>query len=231
MVKRRCLQLNQMKKRRNQGSAMMVAIVVSMVVLAFCLSLLLVSYALFSSSVRKVTQNQCRELAKSVSLELEQELTGAGYAAYQDQKAALDAGEDTFWQYIRYNLCQTNWPYYAGEDESGHDEKAAKRYFKLNINGGDTSKYTAMADDISVCVYWENDGSYTSSKDGLVLCVDVTCTKGKQSASMTSRYELTCADYEDIEADVTDTGTLAVNPSGNMVVSAEHWIWSFLERE
>lgn len=57
---------------------MIVAIVVSMVVVVFCLSLLLVSYALFSSSVRRVTQNQCRELSKTISIEIEKELNDAG---------------------------------------------------------------------------------------------------------------------------------------------------------
>ena len=43
------------KSKHNKGSAMMIAIIVSVVVVAFSLSLLLVCYALFSSSARKVT--------------------------------------------------------------------------------------------------------------------------------------------------------------------------------
>ena len=59
----------------NRGSAMIVAIVVSIIVIAFTLSLLLVSYSLFTSSSKKVTQAQVKELAKSISFEICDELT------------------------------------------------------------------------------------------------------------------------------------------------------------
>ena len=78
--------LRQFHKEENRGSAMIVAIVVSMVVVVFCLSLLLVSYALFSSSVRRVTQNQCRELSKTISIEIEKELTTPAYISFDMQK-------------------------------------------------------------------------------------------------------------------------------------------------
>lgn len=91
---------------------MIVAIVVSMVVVVFCLSLLLVSYALFSSSVRRVTQNQCRELSKTISIEIEKELTTPAYTSFDMQKQDVTDGKNLLWQYLRYNVCQGNWPYY-----------------------------------------------------------------------------------------------------------------------
>ena len=102
--------------------------------------------------------------------------------------------------------------------------------FTLAATGGDTTKYAAMADDISVCIYWENDGSYQISKNDVILCVKVTCTKGDQTASMLSKYNLSCMDYEDAEIGV-DTGDDTVNPSKNDILKSEHWSWSFLERE
>ena len=92
------------------------------------------------------------------------------------------------------------------------------------------TKYAAMADDISVCIYWENDGSYQISKNDVILCVKVTCTKGDQTASMLSKYNLSCMDYEDAEIGM-DTGDDTVNPSKNDILKSEHWSWSFLERE
>ena len=176
--------LRQFHKEENRGSAMIVAIVVSMVVVVFCLSLLLVSYALFSSSVRRVTQNQCRELSKTISIEIEKELTTPAYTSFDMQKQDVTDGKNLLWQYLRYNVCQGNWPYYESESSTDHGEKAAYRYFTLAATGGDTTKYAAMADDISVCIYWENDGRYQISKNDVILCVKVTCMKGEQTESM-----------------------------------------------
>lgn len=220
----------QFHKEENRGSAMIVAIVVSMVVVVFSLSLLLVSYALFSSSVRRVTQNQCRELSKTISIEIEKELTTPAYTSFDMQKKDVTDGKNLLWQYLRYNVCQGNWPYYESESTTGHDEKAAYRYFTLAATGGDTTKYAAMADDISVCIYWENDGSYQISKNDVVLCVKVTCTKGDQMAAMLSKYNLSCMDYENAVEGV-DAGNKTVNPTDNAIEKKEYWSWSFLERE
>ena len=115
--------LRQFHKEENRGSAMIVAIVVSMVVVVFCLSLLLVSYALFSSSVRRVTQNQCRELSKTISIEIEKELTTPAYTSFDMQKQDVTDGKNLLWQYLRYNVCQGNWPYYESESSTDHGEK------------------------------------------------------------------------------------------------------------
>ncbi len=215
---------------KDKGSAMIVAIIVSMVVFVFALSLLLVAYSLFSSSTRRITQNQCRELTKTISIELEKELTETSYSSFAEQRQALDDGRDMLWQYIRYNVCQGSWPYYEGDDKVGNDEKSAYRYFNLGVTGGDASSYAAMADDISICIYWENDGSYISSKNDTVLCVKVTCSKGEQSSTMLTKYTLSCVDY-DGDTSGTDSGNESVNPSDNIIETSEHWVWSFLERE
>ena len=180
--------------------------------------------------MRRVTQNQCRELSKTISIEIEKELTTPAYTSFDMQKQDVTDGKNLLWQYLRYNVCQGNWPYYESESSTDHGEKAAYRYFTLTATGGDTTKYAAMADDISVCIYWENDGSYQISKNDVILCVKVTCTKGDQTASMLSKYNLSCMDYEDAEIGV-DTGDDTVNPSKNDILKSEHWSWSFLERE
>lgn len=231
----------QFHREKDRGSAMIVAIIVSMVVVVFCLSLLLVSYALFSAQARRVTQNQCRELSKTISLELEKELTEPAFASFAEEQTDLDQGQNMLWHYLRFNICQPTWPYYVSEDTTGHNADAAYRYFHMNVTGGDNSQYTAMADDISVCIYWENDGSYQTSKGDVTLCVKVSCTKGNQTASMLSRYTLNCTSFANADAtgDAYTTGKHgdnaemieAANPKGNNIATGEYWKWVFEERE
>lgn len=225
--------MEQLHKRSRQGSAMIVAIIVSMVVVCFCLSLLLVSYALFQSSVRRVTQSQCQELAKTISIELEKELTTPAYKSYAQEITDLNSGNNRFWHYIRYNICQGSWPYYAGEEKTGHDAKAAYRYFNLNVSGGDAGTYAAMADDISVCIYWETDSEDLTAKNDVTLCIKVTCSKGDQTAAMLSKYALTSTDFPEDDSSGTPDPEMysAVNPAGKEIDKSEYWKWTFMERE
>lgn len=57
----------------NQGVAMVVVMVISAVIMAFCLSMLLVSYTLFAQTSRKTTQLRCKLLAQSYSDVLNEE--------------------------------------------------------------------------------------------------------------------------------------------------------------
>ena len=58
----------------DSGAAMIMVLIVSAVVMAFCLSLLLVVYTLFAQSSRQTTKLQCRLFAQSFSETLGQEL-------------------------------------------------------------------------------------------------------------------------------------------------------------
>lgn len=62
------------KRQNNAGVAMIVVLIVSAVVMVFCLSLLLVTYTLFAQTSRQVTQVQCKILAQSTSETLKEEL-------------------------------------------------------------------------------------------------------------------------------------------------------------
>lgn len=222
------------KKKHNEGSAMLIAIVVSIVVVVFCLSLLLVSYSLFTSTSRKVSQTQCRELAKTVSIEIEKELAAPNYSSYADEKLACESGDNPLWFYVRYNVCQDSWPYFEDQDVTGHNSKAAYRYFNLSTTGGDVEQYKNMADDISVCMFWISEGNYYEEKEDTLLCVQVTVTKHEQKAMVSSYYVLGCGPYT--EDDVTDvepasgSNMEAINPNGNIIDIEEHWSWSLQER-
>ncbi|MBO6114587.1 MAG: hypothetical protein J6P57_05975 [Lachnospiraceae bacterium] len=218
----------------NRGSAMIVAIVVSIIVITFTLSLLLVSYSLFVSNERKVTQGQVKELSKSISIEIGDELT---YPQFDSKQALLDginnvegakycAPDYNMWYYVRYNLFQKNWPFYKDETTANHLKANAYRYFKINLTGGNASEYSAMADDISVCMYWECED--VDVKDLAMLTVEVTVTKGGQTSTTTSYYELSVSTFSDSDEGEKENNmnSTAFNPSGNTIDLTENWKWS-----
>lgn len=58
----------------NRGVAMIYALIVGVVVMAFCLSLLLVTYTLYAQTNRQNTQLQCKLMAQTFAEQLEQDL-------------------------------------------------------------------------------------------------------------------------------------------------------------
>ncbi|MDO5127091.1 MAG: hypothetical protein Q4D54_05005 [Eubacteriales bacterium] len=223
------------KSKHNKGSAMLIAIIVSVVVVAFCLSLLLVCYSLYASAVRKVTSRQCKELAKSLSIELEQELTKLNFASYEEEKLALERvsnGENSLWFYLRYNLFQENWPGYKAE-YSEEQNKLSYREFTLDLSGGDSSRYEAQTSDITLCVYWKNE-DVLLMKEETLLCVEVHVTKDDQSAIMRNYFTLSVSNYPSttLSGEIDTSQALEiVNPSGYSIDEDEHWKWNFQERD
>lgn len=63
MIIQRLKQIN----RDNSGVAMIVAMIVGVVVMIFCLSLLLVTYTFYTQTVKTTTNEQCKMLAQSFS--------------------------------------------------------------------------------------------------------------------------------------------------------------------
>lgn len=62
----------------NKGSAMITALVVGIIVFAFCLSMLLVAYTLFAQANRNQVQLGCKTVAWSTSEELKAEMNDPG---------------------------------------------------------------------------------------------------------------------------------------------------------
>ena len=113
-----------MKKKalkQKEGSALLIAIVIMMVLTMLTLALLLVSYSLFATANKQQGMEQCKEMAQSLSRELEEEITGTDvdFSTYDEMKTAYEAGESPLWFYLRFNLWQSDWPYY-NEEERGH---------------------------------------------------------------------------------------------------------------
>jgi hypothetical protein len=194
-----------MVRRKNQGAAMIVAMVVGVVLMAFALSLLAVSYSLFSSASQRTTQLQCRELARSIDRELQRELTEPNYATYAKQKE--DEGKkNNLWFFVRYNLGQSNsnqsgWPYYK-EGEVGHSKEDSSKYFTMDAS--DDSELQGWADEISICLYWEIDDSI----EGDVASTESEILVGEE----TGLTESEALDNED--ATSTESGLLAGEKTG-----------------
>lgn len=76
---------------------MITALVVGIIVFAFCLSMLLVSYTLFAQVSRNQVQLGCKTLALSVAEELEEELDddGSEISVYlKDKLKSFDESDD-----------------------------------------------------------------------------------------------------------------------------------------
>lgn len=225
--------------KNKKGSALLIAIVIMMVVTMLSLALLLVSYSLFATSNKQNQTQQCRTLAQSLSRELEAEITIASFDKYADQRKAMEEGTYPLWFYLRFNILQNNWPYF-NDEERGHTQSYAYRYFDIDVSALSNSEAAALMDDISVLMYWESGAE--NDRSGTELVIQVTCKIGDQQSTVTSTYQLVIDEknfYTDIASTgVTDSGQLAtiegsdsVNPSNNSIYPAEIWSWGLMERE
>lgn len=223
-------------KRRNikkkDGSALLIAIVIMMVTMMLSLALLLVSYSLFATANKQQNLEQCKELAQSLSVELEKEITDPIFESYAEETAALEAGEYPLWFYLRYNVFQSSWPYY-NEDERGHTQAYAYRYFKIDTPETDVN----VADDISVLMYWSSELDTETENENEAetteLTVVVTCEKGKQRSTITTIYELVLGEdsnYDDAPQELVRSPNKDVNPNNNAINGAQKWSWGREER-
>jgi hypothetical protein len=216
-----------MKKEKNQGVAMIVAVIAGMVLMVFTLSLLLVSYTLFSSVAAKSTQSQCAELAKSVSQELRQELLNVNYDSYSAQNAAVGR-ENNLWFFLRYNLWQQEaWPYY-NDGETGHDEADSVRYF--TINATEDSKFEGMADQILITTYWKIDSDSPQNETDKSLTTvhfKVEAKKGDSAYVVESDYALTVTPYDSAEGEgnMETVENSKINPYNKYIDRNEKWVW------
>lgn len=214
--------MKEKRQKNKKGSALVLAVIIMMVVMMLSLALLLVSFSMSATAVKQQNLEQCKELAQSLSNELEAEIT-ITFDSYAEQKKALEEDQYQLWFYLRYNICQSSWLSY--DPDNGHTEDAY-RYFNVNVGTADTN----VADDISVIMYWEGDREAVQEADQTSLIVRVTCKKGKQKSVITSTYELEAKEaYTDPPSDGQDPGIgkLQVNPNGiGLRDLGIKWIWN-----
>lgn len=196
-----------MKKalKNKDGSSLLIAIVIMMVVMLFSVTLLSASYSAYNSAVKQKNAEQCKILAQGISREIEGEITGFTEAELTEIETALaleDPSDHTLvsleqkyplWFYIRRNLWQNDWPYYDSDGlERGHSAKYADRYFTLDGTGENDE----ILDGVSIKMYWNKP---TESENGnkairqTVLVVEVTCQKEKQKSTITTNYNVTAS--------------------------------------
>ncbi|MCH1983058.1 hypothetical protein MCG98_10825 [Ruminococcus sp. OA3] len=213
-------------KRKTQGkkdgSALLIAIIIMTVVMMLSLALLLVSFNLYATASRQQNMAQCKELAQSLSRALESEITIPPFESYTEQKEALESGSYPLWFYLRYNVGQSNWPYF--NDERKHTAEYAHRYFQI-IPSATGTEAAKLMDDISIMMYWESETG--QEENGVPLVVQVSCEKGGQKSVITVTYELIIGsqDYDDAETGVRPNS--ASNPSLNELKYPEKaWSWA-----
>lgn len=206
-----------MKKKNikaRDGSALLIAVIIMLVTLMLGLALLLVSFSLFKTVNRQQALSQTRELAQTISRQLEAEIT----------IATPESGKETdypLWNYLRNNISVANnetlWPYYDAE-KSGHKKANAYRYFDISgedVDIDDTTLQKKAKDllaETTVLMYWTSDSTEMSTETddslrttGAVLTVTVTCGDGEEKTSVTNNYTLQIGD---------DSGT-----------SDDSWLW------
>ena len=210
------------------GAAMLVAIIIMMIVIMLASSLLLISFSLFRTSNKEYNQRQCREMALSIAQELGDELTEVSFHSLDEQTATFNAGKSPLWFYLRCNVGQTSWPYYA-EGERGHDSKAAFRRFTLKADGTNAGDWGNAVDDgkAEIVMYWESEQG--ADVGGSPLVMRITCEKAGQKATVTLTQELvvenTFAAPAEGEPDSIMYTDSTVNPSGNRIKKQEKWSW------
>lgn len=182
-------------RKENTGSALLLAMVIVSVTLVLGLALLAVSFSLHATLSRQQSLMQSRELAQTISRQLEQEITVAPAPGTEENYK--------LWKYLRDNISVKNndtlWPYLDTE-KRGHKTEDAYRYFKLDgTNVGVASRSAAarkLLENTSILVYWESDNTELAVDDDdvltndAVLTVVVTCGVGKEKTSITSHYVL-----------------------------------------
>ncbi|MDD5953550.1 MAG: hypothetical protein PUC32_07925 [Oscillospiraceae bacterium] len=237
--------------QKKDGSALLIAIVIMMVVTMLSLLLLLASYSFFATALKQQENDQCRELAETLSAEIEQELTTPRFANFQAVETAMQNGTDPLWCYLRINLWQQEqdhqvmvsrehiWnPYIAGDDFQNKDEST--RVFTVpELSEQD------VADETTVSIYWTKpsgtkryDDNQNSNTDTIVY-VTVTCTKGKQTSDVTKSYNLTMEKTENYALRGTDEegnpiyypdsvmiSSSVLNPDNFPIDPRESWIFT-----
>ncbi|MBP5608064.1 MAG: hypothetical protein J6X66_07330 [Lachnospiraceae bacterium] len=209
-------------KSDNRGVAMMVCITIIAILMIFCLSLLSVTYSLYSSQNNSMQQEKNAEAAKSLAMAIRQDLTA-------------DTEDSLLSRYLRYNIVAESdalvdpgevWPHYEA-GVSGHEEKDAKRYFTLQKS--DYADIKGKPSDIGVCMWWTLPAE-DDVNDSVELYVEVKCRSGSQSYVILSRYALE-TDGSKRSKYNRKYDQYTINPGHKEIDTKYIWRWKYLESE
>lgn len=183
------------KALKNQdGSAILFAIAIMVVLVVFALALLLVSYSLFSTASREQTSLQSREMAQTLSTCLQYELEAETTANIMGTSDFYE--EYPLWNEVYDGISGNKWLDY---DPSvyGHSKERTVRYYTLSVDrvqNGLTEDYAReMNKYTEISLYWKKPLEVeedNNSKDGATLVVTVSCGLGDKKTTVTTYYEL-----------------------------------------
>ena len=213
------------RKKYKQGSAMVYVLAVMAVIVVLCLSLLLLSYSLFATSLNYGDQEQCQILAASLSNALQDELENDGKSWYIPYNGEwVDKGQKIYSYnvknedgskienteasglvtFITQNIWTENWPYYSeDEDDKKHNKKNAARKLQFDSEKIENEKFQKLAAGLTVEMYWYNvmadyDSAEASKKDDTTLVITVNCESGKNYSTITRAYQLSCSEDKSV---------------------------------
>lgn len=191
--------------RDNTGATTIVIVCVMAVIMALSLGLFLSASVLVKTSGRTLATEQSRILAVSFSEQVDQMLTGEGNA--YESRADEEAGKAeklsgiSIWHYVKQNICDGSWVYYAEGEDSLHSAENSVRTFQMTQSG-----VVGEIADIVLSMYW------TKAEEGNrpgKLFVETTVTIKDQTCTITDVYEL------------------GIYPVGDY----EKWIWKHIEKK
>ena len=211
--------------RNKKGSALLVAIVIMAVLMVLGLLLLLGAYSLFSTVSGRRESDQCRELALSLSKELQEDLE-VSLESYEEFQDLVTNAEHPFYTYLRYELWQeTNaWPYYNPDELSHNRLENVIRYYNLEASGLEETA-ASLVDSVRIEMYWEAEANAESKSDtGLVITV--VCGKQGHETRVVSTFELHQLEYD---SDVPQGSR--TDPARPLIVESENWQWNLVERQ
>jgi len=134
----------------NQGVALVVVAIIGAVIMAFCLSMLLVSYTLFAQTSRQTTQLRCRLLAQSYS-----EVLGEEFNKKSDESELL--------QYLGDKIRKKEW--IAVDSEADSDMTGTTDKLVLSVDQS-SSNVAAGYTITTSFTYEDNEDTDDESGDG-----------------------------------------------------------------
>lgn len=136
----------------NQGVALVVVMIIGAVVMAFCLSMLLVAYTFFAQTSRQTTQLRCRILAQSYS-----EVLGEEFNKKSEDSELL--------QYLGENIREKKW--IAVDSEADSDMTGTTEELVLAVDQS-TSNIAVGYTITTTFTYEDSDDADDDNESGII---------------------------------------------------------------
>ncbi len=182
---------DRMRKGNKDGSALLLTVMLMALLVVLGTGLLGAARSMYRTATGRHEKEMVRELAQSLSGELEREI------AIDQSAAEKEPDRYALWNYLKREIwAPGGWSYYAPE-LSGHGEEDAYRYFAIGSDAPEDSEAEKILGDIRVLMFWEPKraievaGNGTAEQlTGIRLTVRVTAAYGESEYTEAAGYEL-----------------------------------------